>query len=92
MFNFLWHKISLTVRVPFLLTRAFHGSRKEITRGPSCLMTAEEAVFSKSLSETIIRHSGNLICPPRHPGWDFLRLTLVSVLKTGSFGSRTFPA
>lgn len=69
MFNLLWHKISLTVSVPFLLTRIFCGSRKEVTRGPSCLITAEEAEFSKSLSETIICHSGNLIYPPRHLCW-----------------------
>lgn len=29
-------------------------------KGPSCLITAEEVVFSKGLSETIICHSGSL--------------------------------
>lgn len=41
--------------------------QKEITRGPSCLITAEEAVFSKSLAEPIICHSDHL--SSKAPTW-----------------------
>lgn len=82
MFNFLWHKISVTVSVSCLLTRAFCGSRKEIARGPSWLITAEEVAFSEGLSKTIICPSGHQVCPSRHLCGDLLRLPGVSVLKT----------